>query len=275
MAYVEAGSGAPMVFIHGNPTSSYLWRNVMPHLEAEARVIAPDLIGMGDSDKLPDSGPDRYTFVEHREYLDELLDKLGVTENVTLVGQDWGSALAFDWAMRHVEATRGIVHMESIVMGQSTAEMPKARRQYVLAFRGPEGEEMMINGKENSVVERSLTEFVLRALTDEEKTEYRRPYLNPGEDRRPTLSWARQQVMDGEPREVAEIIAAYGEWLGRTDIPKLLIDADPGGLLSGERLEFARTWPNQKEVRVKGLHNIQEDSPDEIGAAISAWYSNF
>jgi haloalkane dehalogenase len=269
MAYVEVGEGAPIVFLHGNPTSSYLWRNVIPHLEDQGRCIAPDLIGMGDSEKLDDSGPDRYRFVEHREYLDGLLEAVGVTGDVTFVIHDWGSALGFDWANRHRDAVRGIAYMEAIVQPVTWDQWPEAAREIFQTFRSPAGEEVVL--EKNVFVENVLPGSVLRGLTDAEMAVYRRPFARPGEDRRPTLTWPRQIPIDGEPEDVVEIVRAYGEWLSGSDLPKLFVNADPGAILIGEQREFCRTWPNQKEVTVPGIHFVQEDSPDEIGRAVAEW----
>ena len=269
MAYVEAGSGDPIVFLHGNPTSSYLWRNVMPHLESQGRCIAPDLIGMGDSDKLEDSGPDRYTFVEHRRYLDALLEALDVTADVTLVVHDWGSALGFDWANRHRNALRGIAYMEAIVRPMSWQDWPDAARQVFQGFRSPAGESMVLEN--NVFVERVLPGSILRKLADEEMDAYRRPFAEPGESRRPTLTWPRQIPIEGEPADVVEIVTRYGEWLAASEVPKLFVNAEPGAILTGPQRDFCRTWPNQQEVTVSGSHFIQEDSPDEIGEAVAKW----
>jgi haloalkane dehalogenase len=263
------GAGDPIVFLHGNPTSSYLWRNVMPHLEGAGRLIAPDLIGMGDSAKLADSGADRYTFVEHRRYLDALLDLLDVTADVTLVVHDWGSALGFDWANRHRQAISGIVHMEAIVRPVTWEEWPEAARRVFQGFRSPAGEEMVLD--KNVFVERVLPGSILRRVTDEEMTHYRAPYLEAGEDRRPTLTWPRQIPIDGQPADVATIVADYADWLAESPVPKLFVNADPGSILVGPQREFCRAWPNQEEVTVAGSHFLQEDSPDEIGAAIADW----
>jgi len=269
MAYVEEGSGDPIVFLHGNPTSSYLWRNVMPHLEGQGRLIAPDLIGMGDSDKLPDSGPDRYTFVEHRRYLDALLETLGVTERVTLVIHDWGSALGFDWANRHRGAVRGIAYMEAIVRPLVWDEWPEAARGVFQGFRSDAGETMVLEG--NVFVERVLPGSILRKLSDEEMAEYRRPFAEAGEARRPTLTWPRQIPIEGEPAEVVAIVNDYAAWLGAGDVPKLFVNAEPGAILTGPAREFCRSWPNQQELTVSGNHFVQEDSPDEIGQAVANW----
>lgn len=269
MAYVEMGDGRPIVFQHGNPTSSYLWRNVMPHVAGLGRCIALDLIGMGASEKLEDSGPDRYRFVEHRAYFDAALDALGITRDVTLVVHDWGSALGFDWANRHRDRVRAIAYMEGIVMPVAWDDWPEAIRPVFQAFRSPAGEEMVLD--KNIFVENVLPAGVLRGLTEEEMAVYRRPFLTAGEDRRPTLTWPRQIPLDGEPADVVGIVRSYADWLAKSDIPKLFINADPGVILTGRQRDFCRGWPNQTEVTVPGSHFIQEDSPDAIGRAIAQW----
>lgn len=269
MAYVEMGSGDPILFLHGNPTSSYLWRNIMPHLADQGRCLAPDLIGMGDSDKLDTSGPGSYRFVEHRQYLDALLDTLGVGTNVTLVVHDWGSGLGFDWASRHRDAVTGIAYMEAIVQPVTWAAWPEAARQIFQGFRSPAGEEMVL--EKNVFVEAVLPASILRTLTDAEMAVYRRPFAEAGEARRPTLTWPRQIPIEGDPADVTAIVKDYGAWLSTSDVPKLFINADPGAILIGPQREFCRQWPNQQEVTVKGSHFIQEDSPDEIGQAIAGW----
>lgn len=269
MAYVEMGEGAPIVFQHGNPTSSYLWRNIMPHVQHLGRCIALDLIGMGDSDKLEDSGPERYTFQEHYEYWSAALDVLGIESDVTLVIHDWGSALGFHWANQHRAAVRGICYMEAIVRPVTWAEWPDAARGVFQGFRSEAGEEMVL--EKNVFVERVLPGSILRDLTDEEMAVYRRPFLEPGEGRRPTLTWPRQIPIEGEPADVVAIAQSYADWLAECDVKKLFINAEPGAILIGPQREFCRKWPNQTEVTVKGNHFIQEDSPDEIGAALAEW----
>jgi len=270
MAYVETGAGDPIVFLHGNPTSSYLWRNVMPHLAPLGRCLAPDLIGMGDSDKLAPSGPGSYRFVEHRRYLDGLLEALGVTDRVTLVVHDWGSALGFDWANRHRGQVKGIAYMEAIVRPLAWAEWPEPIRKLFQGFRSPAGEAMVL--EKNVFVERVLPGSVLRGLTEAEMAVYRRPYLEPGEARRPTLTWPREIPLGGEPKDVVAIAQAYADWLAQSAVPKLLINADPGAILIGPQRDFCRRWPNQREVTVRGSHFIQEDSPDQIGQAVAEWH---
>ncbi|MCZ6708843.1 MAG: haloalkane dehalogenase [Gammaproteobacteria bacterium] len=270
MAYVEMGSGNPIVFQHGNPTSSYLWRNIMPHLADQGRCIALDLIGMGDSQKLDDSGPERYTYVEHRRYFDAALQALGISENVTLVIHDWGSALGFDWASRHRDSVQGICYMEAIVRPLTWDEFPATAADVFRGFRSPAGEQMVLEN--NVFVEAVLPGSILRDLTDEEMAVYRRPFDAPGEDRRPTLTWPRQIPLDGEPEDVVAIVADYSDWLRTCDVPKLFVNADPGALLTGDAREFCRGWLNQTEVTVNGSHFVQEDSPEQIGTALSDWY---
>lgn len=269
MAYVEMGGGDPIVFQHGNPTSSYLWRNVMPHLQDQGRCIAIDLIGMGDSDKLEASGPERYTFEEHRHYLDAALEALGVSQSVTWVIHDWGSALGFDWSNRHRDAVAGIAYMEGIVRPVTWEEWPEAARGVFQGLRSPAGEEMIL--EKNVFVERVLPGSVLRSLNDEEMTVYRRPFAERGEGRRPTLTWPRQIPIEGEPASVHSIVSDYADWLAESQVPKLFVNADPGAILIGQQREFCRSWPNQEEVTVAGNHFLQEDSPDEIGRAIADW----
>lgn len=267
MAYVDVGSGDPIVFLHGNPTSSYLWRNVIPHVQEHGRCIAPDLIGMGDSDKIERSGPDSYRFSEHRDYLEELLIDIDANQNVILVVHDWGSALGFDWANRHREAVSGIAYMEAIVRPLTWDEWPAAARSIFEGFRSDGGEEMIL--ERNLFVERVLPNSIIRELTDAEMNAYRAPFRTAGEDRRPTLTWPRQIPIDGEPEDVTQIVSDYAEWLQAANVPKLLINARPGSILVGNQLEFCRGWPNQTEVNVDGLHFIQEDSPDDIGRAVA------
>ena len=274
MAYVDVGEGDPIVFLHGNPTSSYLWRNIIPHLEGMGRCIAPDLIGMGDSDKLDAPDSDSYRFVEHRAYLDALLSQLGVEKNVTLVIHDWGSALGFDWANRHREAIRGIAYMEAIVAPFPNWDgWPDAVKPVFQAFRSSKGEAMAL--QKNVFVEQVLPGAILRKLGDAEMNAYRRPFLEAGESRRPTLTWPREIPIEGEPKDVHDIVADYADWLGVSDVPKLFVNAEPGALLRDAQRELCRGWPNQTEVTVRGSHYIQEDSPDEIGQAIADWLQKY
>jgi haloalkane dehalogenase len=269
MAYHDVGTGDTVLFLHGNPTSSYLWRDIVPYVSGQARCVVPDLIGQGDSDKLDDSGPDSYRFVEHREYLDGLLDQLDLGDNITLVIHDWGSALGFDWANRHRDRVAGICYMEAIVRPVTWDEWPDAATSIFQAMRSEAGEEIVLT--KNVFVERILPGSIIRELSDEEMTEYRRAFVNEGEDRRPTLTWPRQIPISGEPADVIEIVQSYADWLSASELPKLFINADPGTILTGAQREFCRTWPNQTETTVAGIHFIQEDSADEIGEALAGW----
>jgi haloalkane dehalogenase len=269
MAYIDEGQGDTIVFQHGNPTSSYLWRNVMPHLEGLGRLVACDLIGMGGSDKLDDSGPDRYHYAEQRDYLFKLWEELNLGDRVILVLHDWGSALGFDWANQHRDRVAGIAYMEAVAMPIDWADFPEPVKAVFQGFRSPQGEAMVLDN--NMFVEAVLPGAVQRTLSDEEMNHYREPFLNPGEDRRPTLSWPRNIPIEGEPADVVAIVAEYGEWLAHSDVPKLFIKGEPGALVRGRVLDFVRTWPNQTEVSVPGVHFVQEDSADEIGAAVASF----
>ena len=266
MAYVDAGRGDPVVFLHGNPTSSYLWRNIIPHVESRGRCLAPDLVGMGDSGGAPAGS---YRFVDHARYLDGWLETVELGSRVTLVMHDWGSALGFHWAHRHPERVRGLVYMEALVRPVTWEEWPDTARKIFQAMRSPAGEDMVL--QKNVFVERILPASVLRGLTEEEMAVYRRPYREPGESRRPTLTWPREIPVGGEPADVVAIVDSYAHWLAESPIPKLFVNADPGTILTGAQREFCRRWPNQQEVTVKGSHFIQEDSPAEIGGAIAAF----
>ena len=266
MAYVDTGRGNPVVFLHGNPTSSYLWRNIIPHVAPGHRCLAPDLIGMGDSGKAPSGS---YRFVEHARYLDAWFDAVPLTRDVTLVVHDWGSALGFHWARRYPDRVRGLVYMEALVRPVTWEEWPDAARKIFRAMRSPAGEEMVL--QKNVFVERILPASVLRGLTEDEMTVYRRPYREPGESRRPTLTWPREIPVAGEPPDVVAIADAYARWLSQSDVPKLFVNAEPGTILTGAQREFCRRWPNQQEVTVRGSHFIQEDSPTEIGQAIASF----
>ena len=270
MAYHERGQGAPILFLHGNPTSSYLWRDVIPELEGRGRLIAPDLIGMGDSGKLPDPRPDTYRFVTHQKYLAAFIDAvIGRDAKILFVIHDWGSALGFDWANHHRDRVRGITYMEGIVRPLTGwDEWSKRAIPTFQGFRSEKGEEMILDG--NMFVERVLPGAVQRKLTEAEMAEYRRPFAKR-EVRWPTLTWPRQIPIAGEPADVVAIAADYAKWMAENDIPKLFVNADPGAILTGAVREFCRSWKNQTEVTVPGLHFIQEDSGPAIGRAIAAW----
>jgi len=268
MAYIDEGEGDAIVFQHGQPTSSYVWRNVMPHLEGVGHLIACDLIGMGRSDKLAASlGPDRYSLASHRHYLFDLWDQLNLGDRVVLVLDDWGAVLGLDWARQNSQRVLGIVHMEAIAAPLSWSDLPEHARPLFKALRSPDGEKMVL--EENIFIERILPQAVIRQLSDAELNYYRSPFRNSGEDRRAILSWPRSLPIDGEPAEVAEVVSRNASWLARSNVPKLFINGEPGTLARGRLREIIRQWPNQTEVTVKGRKLLQEDSPDEIGAAIA------
>ncbi len=271
MAYVEHGSGDPIVLLHGNPTSSFLWRKVIPHLSASGRCVAPDLIGMGDSAQIA-AGRTAYTFSDHQEYLESLLEILDLGDNVTLVGHDWGGALAFDWGRRHPDSVRAVVYMETIVTPLTWDDWPEAARSIFQAMRSDAGEELVL--LKNVFVERILPASVLDPLADEVLDVYRAPYRIAGESRRPTLTWPRQIPIDGEPADVAAVVEANERWLEGPSVPKLFVNADPGSILTGRQREVCRSWENQTEVTVRGVHFIQEDSGEEIGKSIAGWLAS-
>ena len=270
IAYVDVGQGSPIILLHGNPTSSYLWRNVIPHLEAKGRVIAPDLIGHGDSEKLPaDQGPERYSFMAAYYYLNLLLEELEITTHVTLVVHDWGSALGFYWAQQHADAVKGIAYMEAIVCPITWDDWPESARGIFKGFRSEKGEDLIL--ERNMFVEAVLPSSVIRSLSEEEMDQYRRAFVN-ADDRQPTLNWPRQIPINGDPFHMIELVTDYGNWMeSNKGLPKLFINAYPGSILTGRAREYCRTWPNQREVTVSGLHFIQEDSPKEIGVAVADW----
>ncbi len=269
MAYVDTGDGSgALVFLHGNPTSSYLWRNIIPHVTPLDRCLAPDLMGMGESDGTPDVS---YRFADHSKYLDAWFDAVLPEGPVTLVVHDWGSALGFHWARRHPDRVRGLAYMEAIVRPVTWDEWPEAAKQVFQGFRSEAGETMVL--ERNIFVERVLPGSTIKGVSEEAMEVYRRRYTESGESRRPTLSWPREIPIDGEPPDVVALVAEYAEWLSQTPTPKLFINAEPGAILTGPQREFCRTFSNQHEVTVPGVHFIQEDSPHEIGAAIAQWYA--
>ena len=269
MAHVEMGEGPPVLFLHGNPTSSFLWRDVMERLDNGCRKIAPDLIGMGDSDKLSGSGPDRYTLAEHARFFDAWIDAVIPDGQVTLVLHDWGGPLGFNWARRNARRVRGIAYMETVLRPMALEEWPAVIRDLFGALRSPAGEEMIL--QKNIFVERILPGSILRDLAPEEMEEYRRPFSAAGEARRPTLTWPRQIPLDGQPPESVAIVADNYAWLQGTDIPKLLIEATPGAIMTGAVLDDARDLSNQTRVSVPGSHFIQEDSGPEIALSLQEW----
>jgi haloalkane dehalogenase len=270
MAYHERGEGAPVLLLHGNPTSSYLWRDVIPELEGRGQLIAPDLIGMGDSGKLPNPGHDTYRFTTHRRYLEAFIDAvIGPAESILFVVHDWGSALGFDWANRHRDRVRGIAYMEAIVRPIVSWDEWSAQAVPIFqGFRSDKGEAMILD--RNMFVERVLPGSVLRKLTEAEMAEYRRPFAQ-AEHRWPTLTWPRQIPIAGEPADVVQIAADYSQWMAHNEVPKLFVNAEPGAILIGAAREFCRSWKNQTEVTVPGSHFIQEDSGPAIGQAVTGW----
>jgi len=269
IAYIDEGSGDPIVLLHGNPTSSFLWRNVVPELVTSGRVIVPDLIGHGDSEKLPASeGPGRYSLEVAYGYVDGLLETIGANENVTLVIHDWGSGIGFLWAMRHAAAVKGVAYMEGIVKPVDWADWPESAVGIFKGFRSDKGEELIL--ERNMFIEAVLPNSVIRDLSDTEMDAYRAPHLN-ADDRQPLLNWPRQIPIEGKPEDVVALVNEYATFMAGSELPKLFINAEPGSILVGPQREFCRSWPNQQEVTVKGLHFIQEDSPVEIGQAVANW----
>ena len=272
IAYHQQGSGEPIVFLHGNPTSSYLWRNITPYLHDQASCISMDLIGMGDSDKLDNPDTNSYRFEEHFYYVEKAIKALTNNEKITLVVHDWGSALGFHWSYKHPELIKGIAYMEAIVKEMTWDDWDKNAKSIFQGFRSDAGEDLVL--EKNYFIEKVLPGSIIRTLDADEMNEYRRPFLSSGEDRRPTLSWPREIPIEGQPGNVCEIVNRYAEWMETNNIPKLFINAEPGAITTGRIRDFCRSWKNQTEITVKGRHFIQEDSPDEIGKAISTWYKN-
>lgn len=272
MGYVEVGTGSPIVFLHGNPTSSYLWRNILPYAEAFGRCIAPDMIGMGDSDKLPDSGPGRYDFKTHSSYLDDLFAQLDITRDVTLVVHDWGGPLGFDWAYRNQAAIKGFIYMETTVRPSAPGSSTAGGRRFTDMFKTEKMERRVLEN--NFFVETLMFGGLKDVLTEDDKAVYRKPYLTPGESRRPTLDWPRQIVVDGEPGWLYDLEKEWSDWMAKNTIPKLFFNADPGITLTGANRKFCQAWHNQVEITVPGTHFIQEQSPQLIGESIRNWLRN-
>ncbi|MCH8265643.1 MAG: haloalkane dehalogenase [Proteobacteria bacterium] len=273
MAYYEVGTGDPIVFLHGNPTSSYLWRNIIPYVQHLGRCIAPDLVGMGDSDPLPNSGPGVYKFSVHRDYIFDLLEAIGVRERVTLVIHDWGSGIGLSYAQRYSGRVRGIAYMEAILSPSSLPPVPEPTQGIFTTFRSPQGEEAVLQN--NIFVEQILIGGLGYYLNEADKTEYRRPYLQAGESRRPTLTWPRELPRGGNPADTVQLVTSYTDWFAASQLPKLFIRVNPGAILrSGPLLDFVRGLSNQKEVTVFGSHFVQEISPHAIGRALAEWMSS-
>ena len=265
MSFVDTGSGDPIVFLHGNPTSSYLWRNIIPHVSPLGRCLAPDLIGMGKSGKSPAG---RYRFIDHFQYIEAWFDALGLGSSIILVLHHWGSALGFHWAFHHPRQVRAIAHMESIFHSRRWADFPDGRERIFRALRSEEGERMIF--EENLFVEKVLPASVLRTLSPAEMDAYRAPFKEP-QTRLPTLVWPRELPIEGQPPDVTDIVDRYAAWLKESPVPKLFINGEPGSIVCERARSFCRTWRNQAEVTVKGIHFLQEDSPAEIGVALSSF----
>jgi haloalkane dehalogenase len=272
MAYIDEGKGDTILFLHGNPGSSYLWRNIIPHLEGKARCIAPDLIGMGDSAKLSPTWPNRYRFGEHQRFLEALYEAIDIGDRVVVVGQDWGSSLGFDWAYRHQDRLKGLAHTESIPCGWNRANWPiEGLLDTFLAMRSPAGDQLIL--QQNAFVELTMPAGTMRTLTDEEMDEYRRPFREPGDGRQAVLTWPREVPFEGQPADVERVFDAFSAWLPSSRVPKLFIDAEPGFIVTGTIREWVRSWQNQEIAKVKGKHFVQEDSPEELGRIIAEWYA--
>ncbi len=273
MAYYEVGDGDPIVFLHGNPTSSYLWRNIIPHVQHLGRCIAPDLVGMGDSDALPDSAQGAYKFSTHRDYIFAMLEAIGVSERVTLVIHDWGSGIGLSYAQQYPERVRGIAYMEAILNPSSLPPIPEPDSGLFSIFRSQRGEEAVLEN--NVFIEQILIGGLGYYLAEEDKAEYRRPYLVPGESRRPTLEWPRELPRGGNPADTVQLVSSYTDWFAASDVPKLFVRVNPGALITaGPLLDYVRGFKNQKEVTVFGSHYVQEISPDAIGRALSEWMAS-
>ena len=266
MAYLDSGDGQSIIFLHGNPASSFLWRNITPSVEGLGRIIVPDLIGMGDSEKLEGEDNEDYQYHGQYKYLSALLDSLDLGNEINLVIHDWGSAMGFQYARENSDRIKSITFMEAIVMPLSWDQWPENARNIFQLMRSEAGEEIVL--EKNVFVERILLNDSANGFSDEEKAEYIRPFKNPGEDRRPTLTWPRQIPIDGSPQAVIDEVTKNGEFHKNSDIPKLFINADPGSILVGDQREFVRSWKNLQEITVKGNHFIQEHSPKEIGDAL-------
>jgi len=270
MAYREGGTGDPLVFLHGNPTSSYLWRDVLPGVEHLGRCLAPDLIGMGDSEKLPASGPGSYRLVEHRHYLDALLRQLGVTDRVVLVGHDWGAVLGIDWARRHPQAVRGIAYLETLV-APVTSDGPNAPDPAFFGpLRTPEGEKLVL--QDNAFVEHVLPAGTQRSLAGHDMAAYRRPYLQAGESRRPTLTWAREIPIDGTPADVDDLVRRNAAWMATAGgaqavhqrRPRSLVDRRAAGGLSS-LASSARGHGERSALPTRGLPPRHRRLPQRMG----------
>lgn len=261
--YVDTGRGDPIVFLHGNPTYSYQWRNIIPYVSKLGRCLAPDLVGMGRSGMSPTRS---YRFVDQARYLDAWFEALELTRNVILVLHDWGGAIGFYRTLRFPEQVQAVAYFEAIVQERHWADFPPDSP--FPALRSDKGEHMVL--EENFFVEVMLPRGILRKLSREEMDAYRAPYQDRVR-RLPTLVWPREVPIDGEPADVVAIVKDYGKFMATSPIPKLFILGEPGAIFVGKAREFPGTWRNQREIMVKGIHHLQEDSPAEIGSALAGF----
>lgn len=275
LAYVDTGTDnvshpdETVIFFHGNITSSYMWRNIIPYIEPRARCIAIDNIGQGDSDKLAQSGPNAYRLAQHQDYLNAALGQLDVGDKVTLVMHDWGAQLGLTWGNANRDRLKAIAYFQGVMGDFKWDFWPEAVADLMRKFRGPEGEKLVL--EDNFFVEKILPAMVKRSLPQEVWNEYRRPYRTPGEDRRPTLTWPREIPIEGDPADVLAVCERNNTWLKQSSLPKLLIHTNPPTVLMAHILDEVRTFPNQEEVTISGLHYVHEDHPHEIGEAIAEW----
>jgi len=265
--YLDQGEGTPFLFLHGNPTSNYLWRNIIPHVVPLGRIVAPDLIGMGKSGK-PDID---YTFADHYRYMDAFIKELEL-QNVILVIHDWGSALGFNYAMQNPDNVKGIVFMEALYQPSSWKNFPSSAYLIFKLFRNPIMGKLMIMNR-NFFVEKVLPKFTVRQLTKEEMDHYRQPYPDK-KSRKPLYVWPNQIPIDGKPRETYDVVTQYNKFLQESEIPKLLLWAKPGAIITEQAVEWIKShFKNLEDNYIgKSLHYVQEDQPDAIGKAIKSWY---
>lgn len=269
MAHIDTGGDGPVVvFLHGNPTTSYLWRNVLPHVEAVARCVAPDLPGFGRSGAMPSGS---YRYPDYIRYLDAWFEAVLPTESVTLVVHDWGAALGFDWARRHPDRVDAICYGEAMVQPRRITDLPEAYRERFIYMRSEAGFAEAVS--QNYFINSVFANGIIRDLTEPEFDEYARRFTTP-EAIVPTVRFPCEIAFDGEPADNAQIIQAYADWLSASPAPKLFINTTEGHALVGRNVEFCRTWKNQTEVTVVGRHYYQEDSPHEVGRAIAAWLAD-
>lgn len=267
MHYIDEGDGDPILFLHGNPTSSYLWRNIIPYLTPHGRCIAPDLIGMGKSDK-PKLA---YRFFDHYKYVEGFVEALKL-RNITLVIHDWGSALGFHYAMQHENNIKGMAFMEALITPLKWSGFNKDFKMGFKLMRTPAVGWFMISVL-NVFNKRILPAATVRKLSAEELAMYQQPFRTIG-SRRPVRQWPREIPIDGKPAEVHEVIEQYHQKLQQSDLPKLLFYATPGGLINEEAVAYCKAhFKNLETVHIgPGIHYLQEDNPHKIGAELARWY---